>query len=152
MNRLLVLLCGIFGFVFAGCFQGQEKIKLKVINVLEKNYYDDAHIKGSINVPFMSLEQFVSPLNRKTPLVVYCANYHCSASGAAAQQLLKMGFSLVHAYEGGTAEWRQLGYPIDGPAQETYLTEVQVKPTEKSEVPVIDAVALKKLMEENKLL
>lgn len=123
---------------------GPKKTGLFVLNVLEKSYYDDCHIAGSINVPFEILEQFARGLDKEhAEIVVYCANYACTASGAACKKLKSMGFKKVFAYEGGTAEWLQLGLPTEGPAQSSYLTKAYAKPEHTDpEVPVITAQEL----------
>ena len=73
-----------------------------------------AELQGSINVPFEEVETFAKDLDRDAEMVVYCANYMCTASGAAAQKLKEMGFENVWAYEGGTAEWYQMGLKAEG--------------------------------------
>src|SRR5260221_674614 len=72
-----------------------KKSDLIVINVLDKNLYDDCHIKGSINVPFGEIKEYASKIDKSTPVVVYCSNYQCTASGAAAKMLQDMGFENV---------------------------------------------------------
>lgn len=101
----------------------QKKSGLVVINVLDKDLYDDCHIKGSINVPYENLEKFVQDLDKdSSEIVVYCSNYMCSTSGVAAKQLTQMGFKHVWAYEGGTAEWHQMGLPVEGTCKSSYLS------------------------------
>ena len=106
-----------------GCFGGsiKEESGLKVINVLDKKFYDDAHIPGSIQIPVMEVEARAKNWPKTTKIVVYCSNYKCSASGMIARKLKKIGFVDVFAYEAGMAGWKQAGLPVDGPAQEKYL-------------------------------
>jgi rhodanese-related sulfurtransferase len=134
--------------VVAACSTTQDN-SLLVINVLGAEQYKDAHIKGSINVPFDQVEAYAKKLDKKREIVFYCANYMCSASGASAEMLKKMGFENVWAYEGGTAEWYQLGYPIDGAAGEGYLKAENKKPAveESHAYGIITAQELKKKME-----
>jgi len=106
----------------------QKKTGLFVINVLFKPFYDDCHIKGSINVPFPELETFVQNLDpENTEIVVYCSNYMCTSSGQACKRLKELGFKKVWAYEGGTAEWHQKKLPVEGPCQRPYLTKENVQ-------------------------
>ncbi len=126
---------------------------LYVINVLDKESYEDCRIAGSINVPFDEVENFAKNLNRKSEVVVYCANYMCSASMSAAQKLKEMGFENVWAYEGGTAEWYQLGlkaegkYPIEGTCQASYLSAANERTSnEPTVVPIINADELHEKM------
>lgn len=130
----------------------EQKPSLYVINVLDKESYDDCNIAGSVNVPFEGIESFAQDLDRNAEMVVYCSNYLCSASGAAAQKLKEMGFEKVWAYEGGTAEWYQLGkangeYPVNGSCSASYLTAANEKPAEvTSDVTVITAEQLRDKM------
>jgi len=95
---------------------------LVVINVLEKDLYNDCHIQGSIQVPFEKLEQYVQRnLHKESDIVLYCSNYMCAASGQGCKKLKKLGFDKVYAYEGGTAEWYQQGMPVNGPCTASYL-------------------------------
>lgn len=132
-------------------FDKKEETKqdLYVINVLDKVNYEDCHIAGSKNVPFEDVETFAKDLDRNAEVVVYCSNYMCSASAAAAQKLKDMGFANVWAYEGGTAEWYQLGlkekdnYPVEGSCQSSYLAASNEKPAHaESSVSVISAEEL----------
>lgn len=94
---------------------------LRVINVLAHEFYNDCHIKGSVNVPLDDLRNYVQDLDRTTPIVVYCAKYSCSASLQAWQMLHEMGFSNVRAYEGGIHEWYQAELPVEGACLKDYL-------------------------------
>jgi rhodanese-related sulfurtransferase len=130
---------------FGGTTQTKASQDLYVINVLDKGSFDDCRIAGSTNVPFEEVETFAKDLDRKAEVVVYCANYMCSASGQAAKKLKDMGFENVWAYEGGSAEWYQMGlknegkFPIEGTCKASYLAAANEKPAEPtaSAVPVI---------------
>ena len=92
---------------------------LVIVNVLDKKYYDDCHIAHSISVHMEQLEAYALDAangwdKETTNIVVYCGNYKCSASGESAKMLKGLGFKNVWAYEGGIAEWKQLGYPVEG--------------------------------------
>lgn len=150
--------------MFASCSQSEKKVEqpgLLVINVLEKEFYDDAHIQGSINVPFDQVSSYVDKFDRHTHIIAYCSNYMCSASGMVVSDLQKMGFHHLWAYEGGMAEWYQRGYPIQGPATKAYLRAKTEKPASETQnsaqapvtqISVISAEDLKAKMEAYKLL
>lgn len=88
---------------------------LIVINVLPQEYYTKCHIRGSINVPLEQLQGVANESwDKHDKIVVYCANYECSASKSAFKLLHKLGFTQVCAYEGGIKEWCQKEYPIVG--------------------------------------
>ncbi len=112
--------------VLPSCWDRQTQEKksgLVVINVLDKELYEDCHIKGSINVPFESIGQCVDLINKNAEIVVYCSNYMCATSDYASKKLQELGFRRVRVYEGGTAEWYQKGFPIEGPSKSFYLTK-----------------------------
>lgn len=127
ISRLFVL---IPVFLLPGCGSKEapaapkKQSGLIVINVLDKDWYDDCHIKGSINVPFSELDEFVKNLDtEKAEIVLYCSNYFCTSSMYACKHLKEIGFKQVWAYEGGTTEWYQLGLPVEGPSQRAYLAK-----------------------------
>lgn len=95
--------------------------QLHVVNVLAKEYYDDCHIMGSINVPHDNLKSKAASWSHDDTYVVYCARYECPLSTNAAKALHAMGFKHVYAYEAGMAGWYQAKLPYQGLAQEEYL-------------------------------
>lgn len=105
-----------------GCAKRHDVHQLLVINVLDPELYADCHIKGSINVPFETVEQFAQQLDKNTPIVAYCSNYKCTASYLTARLLKQSGFKYVWAYEAGMAGWYQQGLPVEGPCKQAYLT------------------------------
>jgi len=126
--------------LFSGCWKKSENVDIvakddtiKVINVLDENYFADAHIPGSLNVSLDNLEKETEGWNKNTDIVIYCANYKCSASAAAARKLMALGFTNVKAYEAGMAAWAQSGLPVEGAAQEAYLMQANEKPEHAAE-------------------
>lgn len=159
LQKALILL-GVIALLPA-CFGSKEEKKesLYVINVLDKEDYNDCRIAGSKNVPFDQVKDFAKNLDKNVEIVVYCANYMCSASGSTAKELKQMGFQNVWAYEGGTAEWYQLGlkesgkYPVEGACKAGYLSAPNEKPAhEGTEFPVISAQELRAKMVSHGLL
>lgn len=156
MKRIIaassMVLCGVIATLFlTGCNFGKKQTPetLKVINVLDKNLYDDCHIKGSVHVPFEDVENKAMKWDKSTKIVVYCSNYTCTASGFIAKMLLKMGFEHVWAYEAGMVAWYQAGLPCDGPARQEYLklTNNQHENVEKDGLSIISTEELKNLIE-----
>ena len=124
--------------------------KLLVINTLAKQYYDDCHIIGSINVPLDKLEAYAHKLDKKISIVVYCASYSCPVSEKAWHIFNALGFTSVWAYEGGMAEWSQKDYLCAGSCQEEYLSR-QEKPQNRN-IKTISAKDLHNNMHEAGLL
>lgn len=136
LTGLIALLPGCWLFSKKAEPTNDAQQSLYVMNVLDKDAYEDCRIAGSINVPFDQVEIFAKDLDRNAEMVVYCANYMCTASGSAAQKLKEMGFQNVWAYEGGTAEWYQMNmksegkYPVEGTCKASYLAAANEKPAE----------------------
>ena len=87
-----------------------------LINVLPPEYFEQAHIPGSANVP-SDIENFAQIVEemigtKDMPIVVYCANHSCTASNDAAQKLSEHGFADVTDFSGGTQEWLESGKPL----------------------------------------
>ncbi|MCK5682462.1 hypothetical protein KAJ27_00010 [bacterium] len=80
---------------------------LVIIDVLSAESFKKHHVKGAINIPFGTLKSKIDSIvpDKKTPIVTYCANYHCKASTKAAKLLLEKGYKEVYDYKGGIAEW-----------------------------------------------
>lgn len=113
-------------------YEEAKKDGLFVVNVLDKDVYDDCHIKGSIHVPLDHIEQFAQTLDKNAEVVLYCTNFLCTASFYAGKKLISMGFKQVWIYEGGTAEWYQKGFPVEGKCTYPYLKKV-IKKDEQGE-------------------
>jgi rhodanese-related sulfurtransferase len=91
---------------------------IPIINVLDEDAYQKAHIPTSINVPLQSSD-FVEQVgavteSKNAPVVVYCANEQCDASPKAARKLEDAGFDKVYDYEGGVEAWKASGLPLEG--------------------------------------
>ncbi|KKP35666.1 MAG: Sulfurtransferase [candidate division TM6 bacterium GW2011_GWF2_32_72] len=131
-NKFLLATMGLVLLPACLGFWGKKEVcksDLLVIYVLDKEMYDDVHIKGSIHVYLEDLESFAKGLDKEQQIVVYCSNPMCSASASAWKTLNDLGFNNVWAYEDGMAGWYQAGLPCEGPATEDFLK----KPIEKSE-------------------
>lgn len=148
--QMAALLCGLI--LLPGCLGGKKEKDsgLKVVNVLDKKFYDDAHIPGSIHIPIMEVEERAKEWAKETKIVVYCSNYACSASGTVARKLKNnLKFQNVYAYEAGMAGWKQAGLPVEGPAQEGYLDMPNERFSDRKHVDVeeISTEELKKLLD-----
>lgn len=130
-NKVKLLGCLSLAVLLAGCLgskkeetAGQkQETTVRLINVLDEKFFNDAHIAGSLNISLENLEKETATWSKDTPIVVYCANYQCSASDSGVRKLMALGFTNVKAYEAGTAGWMQAGLPVDGDAKEAYLTQ-----------------------------
>jgi rhodanese-related sulfurtransferase len=119
---LTILFVAFFGGCWKSC-ENKQGPALKVINVLDKSYFDDCHIKGSVNIPFDEFEKSLKNLSKNDHYVLYCSNYACTAAPYAAQLMKDMGFAHVALFPGGVVEWYQKGLPCNGACQLQYLKE-----------------------------
>ena len=99
----------------------EHGINVTVVNVLDEEYYNDCHIKGSINAPLDQLKTIAQEWDISRDIIVYCASITCSASKNAYNILVDMGFKRVAAYEGGTKEWNEKGFPCAGKCEKEYI-------------------------------
>lgn len=141
---------GVILLTLTGCWDSQEKKKrVIVVNVLDKQEYDDCHIPSSINVSIMDVPTYASSWSKDDTLVFYCSNYMCTASGTACKMLKKQGFTNVYAYEAGMAGWYQSGLACVGPSQSPYLSMENRAPENKhSDIQLIETEELKALLEQ----
>lgn len=152
-NKVLLLVAAVFAVGGLLVYKGLERRKpvVHLVNVLDKEFYDDCHIPGSIQLDMDHVGAFVASANRNDTYVVYCANYACTASGMVAKELVEKGFKNVYAYEAGIADWYTHGYPCVGACTETYLKSPN-QPIESGEqahsYKTITTVELKKLLDD----
>ncbi len=150
---LIVIFCVALSLVLTFCLssntakQGPKK-GLVVVNVLDKELYNDCHITNSINIPFDQISRCSSEISRDAEIVVYCSNYQCSTSEYVASKLKEQGFCNVYVYQGGTAEWLQDGYPVIGPSKRGYLAKRIKKNSQAAGggIPIISASLLAQKM------
>ena len=80
-----------------------------VVDVREKNEWDEGHIPGAIHVPRGYLELRIESAvpNKSAPVVLYCAGG--TRSVLAADTLREMGYSDVRSVRGGFTAWKDAG-------------------------------------------
>ena len=163
MNKYLLASTTVGILFLSGCSwfgsASKEEPKLRIVSLLEKKYFDDAHIKAAPGVEIVNIEgdelaTKSKDWDSKVPVVTYCSNYMCLASHEAAKKLKELGFKDVGVYTGGIAEWYQLAqqdpsYAFEGPAQEAYLKVVLAKPKSAPEdLKIVTAQELQKSIKE----
>jgi molybdopterin/thiamine biosynthesis adenylyltransferase/rhodanese-related sulfurtransferase len=87
----------------------------RLLDVREKNEWDDGYVPGATHLPRGFLESRVeeSVPDKETPLVVYCAGGMRSAF--AAKTLQEMGYTNVLSVAGGYGAWKNAGLPTVKP-------------------------------------
>jgi rhodanese-related sulfurtransferase len=142
MKKILFIQSMVFTLVvllsLSACWRTQDAKKgLLVVNVLDKELYQDCHIKGSTNIPFDRIDEYITKLDKSAEIVLYCTNYMCTTSDYVAKKLRDHGFDRVMVYEAGMAEWYQKGLPVEGPATSGYLAKRVEPENTAGDVPVI---------------
>lgn len=88
--------------------------EVKLVDVLNEEDYNQEHIKGAINIPLERIgTEAKDKFNKDDQIVVYCSNFDCSASPAAAKKLDGLGFKNVFDYQGGKKDWKDAVLPME---------------------------------------
>ena len=97
---------------------------LKLIDVREKNEYEDGYIPGATHIPRSFLESRIEETvtDKTAPILLYCAGG--TRSALAAKTLQEMGYSNVLSLAGGFGAWKNAGLPFQKPQA---LTQDQQK-------------------------
>jgi rhodanese-related sulfurtransferase len=89
------------------------------VDAREPEEYQSGHIKGSINLPFDSFDQYWAQVESKLPkdakIVTYCSGTECDASLLLARLLAKKhGYKNLEIFFGGWMAWSKQRLPIEG--------------------------------------
>jgi rhodanese-related sulfurtransferase len=84
-----------------------------VLDVRERDEYDEAHIPGSVLTPYHDLHEIPDGIDPQRPVAVVCASGQRAAVGASLMR--RHGAREVfHVVDGGVPAWRRAGYPVEG--------------------------------------
>lgn len=83
--------------------------------------FQQGHIKGSINIPYIDFKEksreekreIMKNLDTLQMLVSYCGSDSCEISIDNAYEMAKAGYNDIKIYLGGYKEWSKLGYPTE---------------------------------------
>ena len=83
------------------------------VDTRAEDAYKIEHIKDAINIPLGSPETRFKELSKDKKIIAYCSwpSEHTSAS--LVQTLKDKGYTKAYALLGGTAAWKNAGYPMD---------------------------------------
>jgi polyisoprenoid-binding protein YceI len=89
-----------------------------LIYVLPEEIFVAAHLAGSVNAcvyetAFLGTMDSLAP-DKSRPVIVYGAGGDSLDAVTAAEKLLPAGYSSVEVFDGGLAEWRAAGFPLEG--------------------------------------
>jgi molybdopterin/thiamine biosynthesis adenylyltransferase/rhodanese-related sulfurtransferase len=84
-----------------------------IVDVRERDEWDEGHLPGAIHVPRGFLESRIEQAvpDRSKPVLLYCAAGNRSAF--AAQTLEQLGYDHVASLAGGYTDWKRNGYPTE---------------------------------------
>ena len=93
-----------------------------LLDVREKEEFRAGYIPGAISIPrgFLEIQVEGRLHDKNAKIVAYCAGG--TRSALAAKTLAELGYTNVETANPGFVRWKDLGYPIDTPAQ---LTDAQ---------------------------
>jgi len=69
------------------------------------------HIPGAVHIDSEDIGKFL-PADKTSTLIFYCASPMCSASAAAANESVMLGYRHVYVMPEGILGWVKLGYPV----------------------------------------
>ena len=75
-----------------------------LLDVRDAASFGAGNIKKSINVSNENVEQILSRVDKKTPLLVLC--YHGNSSKGAADYFNSLGFEGAYSVDGGYEAWK----------------------------------------------
>jgi rhodanese-related sulfurtransferase len=86
----------------------------KLVETLPPEKFREGHLPGAINVPSDRMSTLAPKLlpDKGAEVITHCASRTCHASGDAARELIKLGYTNVRHYAGGKADWTSAGFPI----------------------------------------
>lgn len=89
----------------------KEKQQIILVDVRNKNYFEQFRILGSINIPLFAIKtkKFLKP----KLLVLIDEGYNFSQLETECRRLREAGFT-VSILDGGLSQWKQKGMPIEG--------------------------------------
>jgi rhodanese-related sulfurtransferase len=94
------------------CAKMKSNGTTQVVNVLDSQYHGLGVIKGSMKIPLSELGKRSCELDKSREVVTYCADSSCAKASDAAAMLALKGYK-VSVYEGGVAEWKAAGLPLE---------------------------------------
>ncbi|MEW5757366.1 MAG: rhodanese-like domain-containing protein [Pseudomonadota bacterium] len=86
-----------------------------LVEALPQQYYDAEHLPGAVHLPHDQVRARAHEVlpDKDAFIVVYCANTPCQNSTIAAKTLAALGYTNVHEYVEGKADWIEAGLPTE---------------------------------------
>jgi len=89
---------------------------LIILDTRRQADFDNGHIEGAVRLLNTDIESsadiaaHVSSL--EDPILFYCNGLNCGRASDAVRKALEFGYTNIHYYALGMAEWRELGLPL----------------------------------------
>ena len=118
---------------------------LVIINVLPAPVGQNCLIPGSVNVLTHKLEEHTKDLPKDAEIIIYSLDYSCPFAPKGYNVLVDdLGFTNVHLYPGGIAEWFQAGELCGGPCDHESLRGEHPEKETPQDIRVLKRHELKK--------
>jgi rhodanese-related sulfurtransferase len=84
-----------------------------LVEALPAKYFNAAHLPGALQINHDEVAEKAPTLLKEkgAKIIVYCANTACANSSKAAHALEELGYTYVHEYVEGKADWQAAGLP-----------------------------------------
>jgi sulfur-carrier protein adenylyltransferase/sulfurtransferase len=121
-----------------------------LVDVRERNEWNQGHIPGAVLIPLAELEDRVGKAapDRSRPVILYCARGNRSAF--AARTLEELGYEDVVSIEDGFNAWAERGYPSE--LESSLAPEQVARYSRHLLIPEIDEPGQVRLLESRVLL
>lgn len=115
------------GYTYVADFMPPEELErlieeksddIVIVDTAAPLIYEDEHIPGAVNYPWVHELELPVSLPRDKTLVLYCACNDHEDSIDMAKKLSQVGYLDVKVLEGGWFKWQDLGYETEGLAVE----------------------------------
>jgi len=95
--------------------------------------FEEAHIKGAINIPEKSFKENAEKIltDKEALLIMYCSGIKCGKSKRTAKVANEMGYNNIMIYDDGFPVWEEKGYDfVPGPSYEEKIATTMISPAE----------------------
>ena len=86
-----------------------------LVETLRPEHFAQGHLPGAVHLHPDDVERRAAQVlpDRDALVVTYCSNVACGNSRAAAERLVKLGYTNVRRYEAGKQDWQEAGLPLE---------------------------------------
>lgn len=91
----------------------KDKDSVLVLDVRDRDSYEQEHIPGAANIPLEELEERITEVPKQKTVVAYCWTVTCALAPKAALILAHKDYK-VQEMVGGIEAWKKAGFPVEG--------------------------------------